>query len=90
MNFQGQRLCHSFVSQVPKTGTVYDVNSNCMVILNGLVIPGPSAYLLTRGWQEMCLRAGTVSVGARDGRRERREVRTQVKDWSRTEQDYVV
>ena len=85
--FQGQRLCHSFASQVPKTGTVYHVNSNRMVILNGL---GPSAYLLARGWQEMCLCAGTVSVGATDGGRERREVRTQAKDWSRTEEDYVV
>lgn len=90
MNFQGQRLCHSLVSQVPKNGTVYDVNSNYMVILHGLVIPGPSAYLLTRGWQEMCLCAGTVSVRARDGGRERREVRTQVKDWSRREQKYGV
>ena len=70
------------------------MNSNRKVIRNGLVIPGSSAYLLTRGWQEMYLRAGTVSVGARDGGRERREVRTQAKDWSnpwsRTEQDYVV
>lgn len=44
---------------------------NVWLILNGLVIQRLSTYLVTRGWQEVCFGMGTVSVRARDGRRDR-------------------